>query len=231
MSRHLVIFDLDGVLVDTQHAENGGIARVGALMGLTLTLRDADELFSGKKMQECIDLMARLAGTAPPPDAIPLARAACEEILGDDLEPIEGVRTTLAGLADDGIPVCVASNSPCELIEKRLDAADIRQHFGERVFSAYDVEAWKPDPRLFRWAAESCGAAPEHCVVIEDSDVGVEAGLAAGMAVLQYAAHSASSPEQYGVPVLSRMDAVRRAVRAHWSPRTPSVPVSAEGTV
>ncbi|MEU7576192.1 HAD-IA family hydrolase [Streptomyces sp. NPDC041068] len=221
MSEPLVIFDLDGVLVDTQHAENGGLAAVGALMGLTLTAERADELFSGKKMQECIDLMAELAGVEPPPDAIPLARAACEELIGDRLDPIDGVRTALAGLADAGIPMCVASNSPRELIAGRLDAAGIRPYFGERLFSAYDVDAWKPDPRLFLRAAESCGTAPEWCVVVEDSVVGVDAALAAEMTVVQYAADPAQGPHRAGVRVLTRMDAVPEAVRAHRPTRTP----------
>lgn len=229
MNDRLVIFDLDGVLVDTQHAENGGLARVGAAMGLALTAQRADELFSGKKMQECIDLMAGLAGAEPPPDAVAMARSACEEILGDHLEPIDGVRAALDALAADGIPVCVASNSPRELIARRLDAAGIGHRFGDRLFSAYDVEAWKPDPRLFRWAAERCGTDPAHCLVVEDSEVGVDAALAAGMAVLQYTTDTTHGPHREGVPVLSRMDALPAAVRAHLHGRNSLALSQAEG--
>ncbi|MEU7019343.1 HAD-IA family hydrolase [Streptomyces sp. NPDC046203] len=203
----LLVFDLDGVLVDTQDAENGGLAHVGELMGLTLGKERRDELFSGKKMQECLDLMAELTGTPPPADAMPIARARCEELIGDRLEPLDGVACALRRLAAlPGVAaMCVASNSPLELIERRLAKAGILHHFGGRLFSAYDVDAWKPDPKLFRWAAERCGAAVRDCLVIEDSPVGVDAGLDAGMRVLQYTADPGTGAHREGAEVFRSM--------------------------
>ncbi|MDH2389223.1 HAD-IA family hydrolase [Streptomyces sp. HNM0663] len=206
MSELFVIFDLDGVLVDTQDAENGALAHVGELMGLSLGTEQRDELFSGKKMQECLDLMAELTGKAPPRDAMPIARAKCEELIGDRLEPLEGVADALDRLR--ALPLagmCVASNSPLEIIESRLAKAGILHCFDGQLFSAYDVGAWKPDPRLFSWAAESCGAAAEDCVVVEDSPVGVDAGLGAGMRVLQYTADPAAGPHREGAVAFSSM--------------------------
>lgn len=202
-----VIFDLDGVLVDTQDAENGGLAYVGELMGLTFDKERRDELFSGKKMQECLDLMEELTGTSPPPDAMPLARAKCEELIGDTLEPIDGVAAALARLsAMPGVSgMCVASNSPLELIERRLAKAGILHHFDGGLFSAYEVGAWKPDPKLFLRAAEAAGAAVDDCVVVEDSPVGVDAGLDAGMRVLQYTADPETGPHRDGAVVFRSM--------------------------
>ncbi|MFF2626645.1 HAD family hydrolase [Kitasatospora griseola] len=206
----LVIFDLDGVLVDTQAAENAGIAYVGELMGLTLDEERQHELFSGKKMQECIDLMADLARTSPPADAVPLARAKCEELIGDRIDPIDGVAQALEALADRGFAMCVASNSPRDIIERRLTKARVLRHFGTRIYSAYEVAAWKPDPALFRWAAAECGVPADDCVVIEDSRVGVDAALGAGMRVLQYTADPAGTPHRDDVrPFFSMRDLPR----------------------
>ncbi|WP_406148856.1 HAD family hydrolase [Streptomyces sp. NBC_01012] len=209
-----VVFDLDGVLVDTQDAENGGIAHVGELMGLRLDKEQRDELFSGKKMQECIDLMADLARTAPPQDAMAMARARCEELIGDRIEPIDGVAYAVEQLAAAwGDRMCVASNSPLAIMESRLDKAGILHHFDGRLFSAYDVDAWKPDPRLFRHAADRCGVTPDECVVVEDSPVGVDAAVAAGMRVLQYTADPATPPHREGAVTFPSMRSLPRLVR------------------
>lgn len=181
----LVIFDLDGVLVDTQIAETGALNHLAALMGVELTPAEAAVLFAGKRMADCVALIAARAGRPAPPDAIELVRARCEELIGDALDPIDGVRDALAALDRTA---CVASNSPRELIRKRVDAAGIGAVFGDRLFSAYDIDRWKPEPDLFRWAAAECGAQPAQCVVVEDSPVGVAAGIAAGMPVLRFCA-------------------------------------------
>ncbi|MEU3372753.1 HAD-IA family hydrolase [Streptomyces sp. NPDC006660] len=201
-----VIFDLDGVLVDTQDAENGGLAYIGELMGLHLAKEQRDELFSGKKMQECIDLMEEISGSPPPADAMKRARAKCDELIGSWLEPIEGVAYALEQLSSvAGTGMCVASNSPPEIIADRLGKSGILHHFEGRLFSAYDVQAWKPDPRLFLWAAAECGADIEDCVVVEDSPVGVDAALAAGMRVLQYTADPSVPAHRDGAHAFSAM--------------------------
>lgn len=198
----LIIFDLDGVLVDTQDAENNALAYLGGLMGLPLGEDEARELFSGKKMQECIDLMTERSGNGPPPDAMALVRARCEELIGDRLDPIADVAYAL-----DHIPArkCVASNGPREIIERRLRQAGVLHHFGSRLFSAYEIESWKPDPDLFLWAARTCGSDVDECVVIEDSLVGVAAAVGAGMRVLQYTPEPGTPPHLPDVPTFSSM--------------------------
>ncbi len=203
----LVIFDLDGVLIDTQDAENGALAYLGTLMGLDLSPAEANALFSGKKMLDCIDLMEERSGTAPPPDAMALVRAQCEVLIGDRLCPVADVAPALEAIA---ATKCVASNSPHEIIERRLRQAGVSHHFAPRLFSAYEINAWKPDPKLFLWAAAECGADIDECVVIEDSPVGVEAALRAGMRVLQYAADPAAGPHYPDVGVFSSMSLLPR---------------------
>ncbi|MCL7458344.1 HAD-IA family hydrolase [Micromonospora echinofusca] len=193
----LVIFDLDGVLVDTQAAETGALNDLAGLMGVRLSAAEAAELFAGKRMADCIAAISDRAAAEPPPGAVELVRARCEELIGDRLEPIDGVRHVVDAV--DRL-MCVASNSPRELIRKRVEAAGIASAFGERLYSAYDIGSWKPAPDLFLWAARECGVPPASCVVIEDSPVGVAAAIAAGMPVLRYgpdgtpADHAAISP-------------------------------------
>lgn len=212
-----LIFDLDGVLVDTQYAENGALAYVGELMGLRLDDTEQEEFFSGKKMQECIDLMEEMSQTAAPAHAMAIARAKCEELIGDRLEPIDSVAHTLERLSSDPRQgLCVASNSPREIIERRLGQAGVLHHFGGQLFSAYDIGAWKPDPTLFLWAAAECGAAIAESIVIEDSQVGVDAALGAGMRVLQYTGDPAVGPHRDGVRTfLSMRDLPRLIERSH----------------
>ncbi|MEV1047006.1 HAD-IA family hydrolase [Streptomyces sp. NPDC049916] len=209
-----VIFDLDGVLVDTQDAENGGLAHVGELMGLYLDKERRDELFSGKKMQECLDLMAEITGTPPPEGAMALARARCDELIGPRLEPIEGTAHALERLSAAGTGMCVASNSPPGIMADRLGKAGVLHHFEGRLFSAYDIGAWKPDPGLFLWAAAECGAAVADCVVVEDSPVGVDAGLGAGMRVLQYTADPATGPHREGVRTFASLRELPGLIRS-----------------
>jgi beta-phosphoglucomutase-like phosphatase (HAD superfamily) len=89
-------------------------------------------------------------------------------------------------LAALNVNICVASNSPAELIRERLTQTNLIGYFPGRIFSAYDIGAWKPDPGLFMWAARTVGYPAQRCLVIEDSAVGVEAAVAAGMRVLQF---------------------------------------------
>jgi HAD superfamily hydrolase (TIGR01509 family) len=195
----LVIFDLDGVLVDTQDAENGGLMHLAALMGVRLDQRTARELFSGKRMGDSFDIIESLARRLCPVDAMAIVRAKCEDLIGDRLEPIDGVTEALARLP---LPMCVASNSPLEIIERRVRSAGIDGWFGGRLYSAYEVDAWKPDPRLFRFAADACGVASEDCLVIEDSQVGVQAALAAGMPVLRFVQDLSTPPVPEGAAAL-----------------------------
>jgi HAD superfamily hydrolase (TIGR01509 family) len=210
----LVIFDLDGVLVDTQDAENRAIVHVAELMGLHLDHREATALFEGKKLQECIDLLVELAGHPAPPDAIPLARAECERLVGAVPPTVPGV---VEALADISTLKCVASNSPPGIVRDRVAGAGLLPHFEDRLFSAYEINAWKPDPALFEHAAAVCGVPPELCLVVEDSAVGVAAGVAAGMRVLHYTGGSRpgegapAGPGVLGFDVMARLPALVRS--------------------
>ena len=96
------------------------------------------------------------------------------------LEPMDGAGALIEAL---DVPYCVASNGPRSKMEITLRIAGLLEHFDGRIVSAYEVGVWKPDPGLFLHAAHMLGAAPERCAVVEDSDYGIAAGVAAGMQV------------------------------------------------
>ena len=100
-----------------------------------------------------------------------------------DLRPIPGIPELLASL---DLPVAVVSNGPRAKIELALRVCAIEHFFGERVFSAYELGSWKPEPELYLWAARELGFEPAHCAVIEDGLIGVESGVRAGMPTFFY---------------------------------------------
>jgi HAD superfamily hydrolase (TIGR01509 family) len=110
-------------------------------------------------------------------------RARCAARFELELEPVAGIEAVLAGLE---VPFCVASNGPREKMDVSLRVAGLRDYFGSRIVSAYEVGVFKPAPDLFLEAARVMGADPRRCAVIEDSVAGVRAGVAAEMSVFAY---------------------------------------------
>lgn len=124
------------------------------------------------------------AGRKLPDSFIDDYREELRSVVKRELKPVRGVRAALDGI---DLLKCVASNGPREKIELALEVSGLEVFFGDRIFSAYDVNAWKPDPRIFLHAAGTLGVPAEQCIVIEDSALGVQAAMAAGMKVIEYA--------------------------------------------
>lgn len=105
------------------------------------------------------------------------------ELIESELRAFEGVHEAL-NLLD--LPICLATNAPLQKVDQVLRATGLGSFFGDRLFSAYQIGAWKPEPDLFLHAAATMRFKPEKCLVVEDSKFGIQAGLAAGMQVLQF---------------------------------------------
>ncbi len=186
MATELVIFDCDGVLVDSEGITTD--AWVEAMNGLGLAWKAADVLhhFRGGKMADVIATAEAELGASVPEGFVAAFRARLYERLGTEVRAIPGIADALDALRH---PVCVASNGPREKMDVTLGCTGLLDRFAGRIFSAYDIGLFKPEPGLFLHAAKACGAAPDRCVVVEDSDSGVRAGVAAGMTVFAYDGH------------------------------------------
>ncbi len=183
MTVEAVIFDCDGTLVDTESIENRVIVEHAAEFGFQTTPDEAMHLFAGIKMAVCVEIIEERIGRQLPDDFIPNFRKRCVDEFERGLVPLPGVVESLEQLE---LPFCVASNGPLEKMKKTLGLTGLLKFFGDQLYSAYEIECWKPAPGLFLHAASKLGFAPTQCLVVEDSPTGVAAGVAAKMKVAAY---------------------------------------------
>jgi HAD superfamily hydrolase (TIGR01509 family) len=183
MSAELIIFDCDGVLVDSEAITSGTLAECLRDAGAPWTAEHVSRRYRGVKLPAILADAETALGAALPEDFVERFRARLYRRLRRDTQPIPGIAEALDALR---VPVCVASNGPREKMEATLGATGLMDRFADRLFSGWEVGSFKPDPGLFLHAAVTLGAAPERCVVVEDSDPGVEAAENAGMRVLAY---------------------------------------------
>jgi HAD superfamily hydrolase (TIGR01509 family) len=183
----LVIFDCDGVLVDSERITNTVFCAMLNELGLSVTLPDMFERFVGLSMPQCIELITELLGRTPPEDFVPNLRHRAEAALRAELIPIDGVAEVLEVLS---VPYCVASSGDHDKIRLTLGATGLLRSFDNRIFSVVDVDRPKPAPDVFLLAARTLGADPSRCAVIEDTPTGVRAGVAAGMRVFGFCANT-----------------------------------------
>ena len=181
----LVIFDCDGVLVDSERITNTVFCTMLNELGLSVSLQDMFEKFVGLSMPQCVALITELLGRAPPEDFLPALKRRVGAALQAEVEPIEGVTDVLEALR---IPCCVASSGDHAKIRLTLGATGLLKNFENRIFSVADVARPKPAPDVFLHAARTLGVEPSACVVVEDTPTGVRAGIAAGMRVFGFAA-------------------------------------------
>ena len=179
-----VIFDCDGVLVDSETLGNQVLAKAVRDLGLSLTLRQAQAAFKGQSMSTCVAILEQWLGGPLPPDFVTTVRSEMATVFRQQLRPVAGIETVLQQMR---LPFCVASSGPREKIELTLGVTGLLPYFVGRIYSAYEVGSWKPAPDLFLHAARRMGVVPGSCAVVEDSVSGVQAGLAAGMTVFGYA--------------------------------------------
>lgn len=188
ISAGLVIFDCDGVLVDSERVVNRAESEYFAGLGVDLDPEELRRLFKGKTVSDVAPVIESLTKALPAREwlyewAMNVALAFVRE-----LQPVEGVARVLDALGSAGVKYCLASQSPQSRVALSLHVTGLAPYFNGRIFTASMVAHPKPAPDLFLLAAEEMGAAPERCIVIEDSTSGVVAAKAAGMRVLAYAA-------------------------------------------
>lgn len=176
----LVIFDSDGTLVDSELLAAEAMVDYAAEFNVVMTVPEIMERFKGGKMADWVLAMEQLGGAALPASFATTLRERTAVLFRERLQPIEGALELVRALH---IPFCLASNGPREKIALCLGVTGLLPYFEGRIFSAYEVGVWKPEPGLFLHAAERMGSVPGRCVVVEDSVPGATAGVAAGMRV------------------------------------------------
>ncbi len=187
MPPSLVIFDCDGVLVDTEHVANQLLSRLVTEAGAPLTYEECRKRFLGKSMPTVQTEVEELAGRSLPADWHLMVRDESIKLFAEGIEAVPHVKGQIERLRKEGVPYCVASSGQMEKMHATLGSSGLLPLVEDVLFNADMVARGKPAPDLFLHAAASMGHPPEHCVVIEDSRPGVEAGVAAGMRVLGYA--------------------------------------------
>jgi HAD superfamily hydrolase (TIGR01509 family) len=185
LSPQLVIFDCDGVLVDSELITNRIFAQMLNELGLHVTLNEMFDKFVGNSMSHCLELIAGMLGRAPPDTFVDEYDSRTREALKAELRATPGIAEALDAIR---LPYCVASSGNHQKMRTTLGITGLWPRFEGRVFSVTEVARGKPAPDVFLSAAERFGVAPAACVVVEDTPVGVLAGVAAGMRVFGYAA-------------------------------------------
>lgn len=183
----LIIFDCDGVLVDSEIIVNRIFAELLTEVGFPITYEEIARQFIGKSLETCLEIIEQSYGKPVPKNFIERCKQREFAAFHQELQPVSGIIETLEQIT---LPRCVASNSSHRHIQLVLKLTGLLKQFEGKIYSAYDVARPKPFPDLYLYAARQMETNPERCLVIEDSVPGVQAGCAAGMTVFGYAQRS-----------------------------------------
>jgi HAD superfamily hydrolase (TIGR01509 family) len=188
----LIIFDCDGVLVDSEILSARIETEALGERGIRISADGMLERFTGIASREAYATLEAEQGVRLPERFAQQVLERLHATFERELEPVRGIRAALAAI---DLPVCVASSSEPVRIERSLRTVGLHERFAGNLFSATMVARGKPAPDLFLLAAERMGAEPAGCVVIEDSVPGVQAGIAAAMQVIGFAGASHCRPD------------------------------------
>ena len=177
----LVIFDCDGVLVESEAIANRVFAEMVSKEGYPITAEESLNRFKGGRFKSLQAVIEKELGRSLGDDWIPQLYEAMYVAFRAELQPVEGIVELIAAIQKRRIPVCVASNGPIAKMQVTLGITGLWEPFNGHIFSSDMVANPKPAPDLFLHAAARLGVQPEHCLVIEDSRPGITGGLAAGM--------------------------------------------------
>ncbi|MGZ0205435.1 HAD family hydrolase [Streptomyces sp. RM1] len=207
MRYDLIIFDNDGVLVDSEPISNRHLAAYLTELGVPTSYEDSLRDYMGSAMHRVHDLVLERTGRRLPEDFDDVLHARIFASFERELRPVPGAVDVLEKLAADGVPYCVASSGSHQKIRVGHRTAGLDRWFQEdRIFSSQDVGRGKPAPDLFLYTAERMGVAPERCAVVEDSPLGVQAAVAAGMDVYGFTAMTPAERLTGATQLFSHMD-------------------------
>ncbi|KAI3594468.1 putative phosphatase YieH [Cupriavidus sp. U2] len=191
-----VIFDCDGVLVDSEPIVHRVLNRVLNELGIEITLEESMKWFLGRAVRDELGNIEARLGKPLPRNFLSEWFVRRDAALIEELEAVPHIRQTIEAIKASGLPVCVASGADRIKVKLQLTHTDLLGLFvdprdqREHIFSATEVEHSKPAPDVYLLAARTMGVEPSRCAVVEDSPTGATAGVAAGMTVFGYAART-----------------------------------------
>jgi HAD superfamily hydrolase (TIGR01509 family) len=183
MKYKCIIFDCDGVLVDSETISAKVFQKMISEMGFEIDYNTLLEQITGTSMKDNLLFFAKITGKVMPPDFEKEYRKRSFEAFKSDIKPVQGVREVISSLK---VPLGVASSGPCNKIVLNLTTTNLIQFFGKNIFSCYDIGIWKPAPDIYLHAAKIMGFKPFECAVIEDSATGIRAAISGGFDVYAF---------------------------------------------
>ncbi|MDG1995998.1 MAG: HAD family hydrolase [Emcibacteraceae bacterium] len=186
MSFDLIIFDCDGVLVDSETLANVLLRDALAEHGLDMTVEEVVATYVGRSMTAVVTISEEMLGKKLPSDFLDQLQVKTFALFDEKLQAVAGVEDVLKELQNRNIDFCVASSGSFDKMDKTLGITGLRDYFGNRIYNSSQVKRGKPYPDLYLYAADQMLVEPARCLVIEDSLPGVQGGVAAGMEVMAY---------------------------------------------
>ncbi|KXX71460.1 HAD family phosphatase [Flammeovirga sp. SJP92] len=186
MKYKAIIFDCDGVLVDSESITMNVFIELFSAYGVEMSYDYAIKTLTGKAFDQIVEYVEEEYQITLNEDFEKQFRQKTFEAFKNDIQPIDGIKEVVSQLK---IPFAVASNGPMSKMELNLKTTGLYPYFEGNMFSAYDLQAWKPDPKVFVTTAQHLGMQPSDCVVIEDSMSGVVAAQNGGFDVMVYVGH------------------------------------------
>lgn len=178
-----VIFDCDGVLVDSEPISNRVIVEMAKELGADIDMDYAMSHFKGNAFKNCQTQITKLIDDEMPNDFESQYRQRSYAAFKNEIKAIPYIKEVLESI---DVPFCVASSGPVEKIRLNLHSTGLLSYFEGRIFSCHTINKWKPDPEIFLWSSKSMGFSPNECLVIEDSDIGITAAKKGGFPVYAY---------------------------------------------
>jgi HAD superfamily hydrolase (TIGR01509 family) len=202
-----LIFDCDGVLIDSEYLASRVESELAAELGLKMSVEETHDLFLGKTVDGVLDAIAVRTGQRPSSGWIYNWAFATAHAFLRELKAVNGVGVAVETLRRRGHRMAVASQSPLARVRMSLQVAGLAGQFGEHIYVTSMVPRPKPAPDIYLLAATRLGAAPRDCIVIEDSPAGAAAALAVGLRAVGYApGDNAEAMRASGAQVIQSMD-------------------------
>ena len=208
-----IIFDCDGVLVDSEAISAKVFREMVSELGCNLDFETVLEQITGTSMKENLKYFAECVGADLPDNFEKEFRKRSYEAFKTDLKPIPGVHDLIDKIK---VPIGVASSGPAAKIKLNLTTTGLIDKFGDNIFSCYDIESWKPEPDIYLHAAKQLEFSPEECAVIEDSKPGVIAAIKGGFDVYVLVSETQKNTfTDLGATAFSNMEELGNLLKIH----------------